>query len=111
MEQLGISEEKYEQVMEDAAFSHMNRTSQEHSKRDPFMDGLDSSKDSADWRSVMDRSYESSKEKWENMREGRNTMNKSHKHGVHPEEGGKLGLIFFLALVCIGGGLFSLEVG
>jgi len=107
IEQLGLTEERYNQIMDE---ERQLKTSQGHAReRDVFYDGLDSSKDAADWRSMMGRTYESNKEKWERVKEGRNNMNNSPKHGVHIGLEKKFGVILVLTVVCSSVVLFSSE--
>jgi len=111
MEQLGISEEKYNQIMEETVRSHMKQRNQGHfNERDNFYDGLNSSNDAADWRSFMGKTYESNKDKWERVREGRNITNKSYKHGLDVKSERNFGNIFVLTLACCTVVLMGLEL-
>ena len=113
MKQFGISEKKVEEMM-DQSRSRSNRTDRvdsESSERDPFYQGLNSSKDAPDWRTFMGRTIQGNKEKWEQRREGRidSMHNSSPKHGVDGKTEGKFFVNYILVIVCSSVILLSLE--
>eukprot|EP00091_Calanus_sinicus_P010008 TRINITY_DN23259_c0_g1_i1.p1 TRINITY_DN23259_c0_g1~~TRINITY_DN23259_c0_g1_i1.p1 ORF type:complete len:118 (-),score=32.83 TRINITY_DN23259_c0_g1_i1:153-464(-) len=75
------------------------------SYRDPLYEGLDSSRDAADWRSFMGRSIKGNKEKWERVREA----NTSYKHGVDDREEKKFGSYLFCGILFSTFVLISIE--
>jgi len=85
--QFGMTEKSYEEMMERNNIQNMGRKTgadSNPSHSDPLYEGLDSSRDAADWRSFMGRSIKGNKEQWERVREARedSASNISHKHGV-----------------------------
>jgi hypothetical protein len=105
--QFGMTEKSYEEMIERNNIQNMGRKTgadSNPSHSDPLYEGLDSSRDAADWRSFMGRSIQGNKDKWERIREARedSSFNNSHKHGV---DGGKGEKRFEFYLFC--GVLFS----
>merc|ERR1719318_1537606 len=85
--QFGMTEKSYAEMMERNNIQNMRmKTSADSNPRhsDPLYEGLDSSRDAADWRSFMGRSIKGNKEQWERVREARedSAFKSSPKYGV-----------------------------
>ena len=107
IKQFGMTEKSYEEMMERNNIKNMGRKAGANSNpshSDPLYEGLDNSRDAADWRSFMGRSMKGNKEKWERIMEARedSVFNNSPKHGI---AGGKGEKKFEFYLFC--GVLFS----
>ena len=83
MNQYGMTEKTYEEMIRRSQMRSQGWSGSDFSDRhdDVFYEGLDSSKDSPDWRNFMGRTLKSNKEKWESMQEARkdSLYNNSHK--------------------------------
>ena len=106
----GMSEESYDKKMNQNKTNNCGRTA-DNKHGDVFYEGLDSSKDAADWRKFMGGSIQGSKEKWDKLQEAREDAksNKSPKYGVNRDFENKLSVYIGALILVSTGVLFTLE--
>merc|ERR1711872_59264 len=97
MNQYGMTEKTYEEMMMRSKMRQQGHSANDFSDRndDVLYEGLDSSRDAADWRNFLGRTVKANKEKWNGMKEARedSSHNSSHKHGVNGSSDWKFGTI------------------
>jgi len=100
MNQFGMSEKTFDEKMgrskrRDPANQGWGGTDFSDRSDDVLYEGLDSSKDAANWRSMLSRGLQANNEKWARMKEAREdtVYNNSYKHGINGEPERKYGIV------------------
>ena len=114
MNQYGMTEKTYEEMMMRSKMRQQGHSANDFSDRndDVLYEGLDSSRDAADWRNFLGRTVKANKEKWDGMKEARedSAYNSSHKHGVNGSSDRKFGSIMLGTIALSAVVLVSLEL-